>query len=135
MTTVYKYRIYCITENTWSYIWSETLPTTCPNDTNHEVNPESISDIDSVTTVQQPSINRYTIFCETESLDKICWGTDPPTKCPTNTDHTVNLSSIEKFGRIKNPNSSIPVSIITSHINCYFNRLWFGHIITSSIYK
>lgn len=41
--TLYKYRIYCITEATNVYQWAETPPTTCPNNTAHTINPESIS--------------------------------------------------------------------------------------------
>ena len=48
MPTVYKWKIYCTTENAFIEAWSETPITTCPNDTGHTVNPDSVSQIDEV---------------------------------------------------------------------------------------
>ncbi len=48
MTTIYKWKIYCITDSKWEYVWSETAPTTCPTDTGHTVNPNSVSDIEVI---------------------------------------------------------------------------------------
>jgi hypothetical protein len=44
--TVYKYRIYCNTEAQNVYQWAETEPSTCPNNTAHTINPNSISIVD-----------------------------------------------------------------------------------------
>ena len=46
--TVYKYRIYCNTEAQNVYEWAETAPTTCPNNTSHSINMNSISIIDKI---------------------------------------------------------------------------------------
>jgi len=58
-TTVYKYRLYCITEAANVYTWSENAPTQCPNNTAHVINPNSISIMDQVATneisIQQES--------------------------------------------------------------------------------
>src|SRR6185503_15795570 len=43
MTILYKYRIYCNTENEFKYVWGTTPPTTCPTDPLHSVNPDSVS--------------------------------------------------------------------------------------------
>lgn len=48
--TIYEWRIYCTTENTWKYVWGPTAPTTCPTDTAHSVNLDSISDINVLST-------------------------------------------------------------------------------------
>jgi hypothetical protein len=40
-----KWRIYCITDNKWEYIWNNSSPTVCPIDANHTVNDNSISDV------------------------------------------------------------------------------------------
>ena len=50
MTTVYKYRIYCNTDNKWEYVWSETAPTTCPTNTAHSVNSTSVSVVETSST-------------------------------------------------------------------------------------
>lgn len=39
-------------------------------------------------------VEKYQIYCETEAQWKYTWGTTPPTTCPTNTAHTVNLNSV-----------------------------------------
>lgn len=40
------------------------------------------------------TIYLYKIFCETEQVVKYVWGEVPPTECPTNTSHTVQLASV-----------------------------------------
>lgn len=52
MPTVYKYRLYCNDESTWKYVWSETSPTTCPTNTSHDINLESITDIEKLASNQ-----------------------------------------------------------------------------------
>ena len=47
-TTVYEYRIFCITENTWKYTWGLVPPTTCPTNTADAVNPASVQQVDSI---------------------------------------------------------------------------------------
>jgi len=48
MTIVYQYRIYCITDSKYEYIWGTTPPTLCPTNTSHEVNPNSINSVNEV---------------------------------------------------------------------------------------
>jgi len=48
MSTVSQYRIYCITDQKWEYIWNTTEPATCPTNTTHEVNLNSISKINEI---------------------------------------------------------------------------------------
>jgi hypothetical protein len=48
MPTVYKWKIYCTTENAFVEGWSETAITTCPNDTAHTVNPDSVSEVEVI---------------------------------------------------------------------------------------
>ena len=37
MTTIYKYRIYCVTDSKYEYQWAEQEPTTCPTNTGHTI--------------------------------------------------------------------------------------------------
>jgi hypothetical protein len=48
MPTVYKWKIYCTTENAFIEGWSETAITTCPNNTAHTVNPDSVSEVEVI---------------------------------------------------------------------------------------
>jgi len=45
-TTVFKWRVYCVTDDTYEEVWSETEPTTCPTNTAH-----TIGAVTEVTTV------------------------------------------------------------------------------------
>lgn len=58
--TIYKYRIYCVTEAQNVYEWNTVTPTTCPNNTAHTINPNSISIVDqrapSITSIQQETV-------------------------------------------------------------------------------
>lgn len=47
MTTVYKYRIYCQTDEKYEYIWNETEPDKCPTNTAHDI------DLTSITIVEE----------------------------------------------------------------------------------
>ncbi len=47
-TTLYKYRIFCQTEDQFVYVWSETAPTQCPNNSSDTINPNSISIIEQI---------------------------------------------------------------------------------------
>jgi hypothetical protein len=57
---IYNYRIYCITEGKNVYEWNTAAPTTCPNNTAHTINPNSISIVDerapAVTSIQQETV-------------------------------------------------------------------------------
>jgi hypothetical protein len=48
MPTVSKWRIFCTTELIFKEVWSETAPTACPDNTNHTVNSDSISFLESI---------------------------------------------------------------------------------------
>lgn len=43
-----RYRLYCQTEAQWTYQWSETPPTVCPNVNTHVVNPNSLQLLQTV---------------------------------------------------------------------------------------
>jgi hypothetical protein len=48
MTTVYQYQIFCVTEQKMVTGWGTVHPTTCYNNHEHEVNLNSVSQIDKV---------------------------------------------------------------------------------------
>jgi len=43
MTTVYLYKLWCITEGTWKYVYGDSAPTVCPTDTSHTIDTNSIT--------------------------------------------------------------------------------------------
>lgn len=47
MTELNKYRIYCTTESTNVFVWSETTPTVCPNNNTHTIDDDSIVIVES----------------------------------------------------------------------------------------
>jgi hypothetical protein len=57
MSTIYKWKLYCITEASFVYGYSNLAPTTCYNNPAHTINPNSISLVDSPTYETQ-NINR-----------------------------------------------------------------------------
>lgn len=46
MPKIYKYRIYCTTDNKWEYIWDTVAPTVCPVSGGHGVNNDSINEVE-----------------------------------------------------------------------------------------
>lgn len=48
MRSILYYRVYCTTESTNVFTWSEQVPTTCPNNNAHTIDESSITIIDSV---------------------------------------------------------------------------------------
>lgn len=57
-----KWRIYCreAGDEGFKYVWSDTAPTTCPNDSDHDVNPNSINVVakERIGTVIRPNVGR-----------------------------------------------------------------------------
>tara|TARA_R100001163_G_C5067090_1_gene205961 strand:- start:1919 stop:2683 length:765 start_codon:yes stop_codon:yes gene_type:complete len=49
MTTIYKYRVYCTTDSTYKFVWSEVKPLTCPDNTAHSINSLLTTIVDEVT--------------------------------------------------------------------------------------
>jgi len=49
-TEVYKYRIWCVTENAYVYSWGTVEPTTCPNNPAHTIDTNSITIVETVST-------------------------------------------------------------------------------------
>lgn len=47
-TTIYKYRVFCETENAFVTIWDKTPPTVCPNNISHTIDSNSITITDQV---------------------------------------------------------------------------------------
>jgi hypothetical protein len=52
MSTVYKYKIYCVTENKYVEGFSTGVPTTCYNNNTHSINPNSYQLLDTISTEQ-----------------------------------------------------------------------------------
>ncbi len=48
MAVVYKFRIWCVTESIYVYVWSGTEPTQCPNDSGHTIDTSSIVSVESI---------------------------------------------------------------------------------------
>jgi len=69
-----QYALYCNTEQCPVYVWSETPPTKCPNDTSHIINPDSVYINQTITTNQVVIQNELTSTgkhynCKSVSLD------------------------------------------------------------------
>jgi hypothetical protein len=50
MSAVYNFRIFCETENIYTFKWDSLEPTTCPNNNSHTINLDSITVVDEVKT-------------------------------------------------------------------------------------
>lgn len=59
-----KYRIWCITEQSFVYIWDDILPTKCPNNESHEI------DIEQIGTVDRLSKNDVSVSDIRDELDR-----------------------------------------------------------------
>lgn len=58
--TIYRFRVYCITDAHYEYVWSDIEPTGCPDNSSHTIDTNSITIVDSVST-QQISIREENI--------------------------------------------------------------------------
>lgn len=59
MTTVYKWRIFCIAEGIWVYSWGVDPPLACINNTAHEVNSSSVQVIEKINNAFVDIQNNY----------------------------------------------------------------------------
>ena len=57
--TIYKYRLWCSIDSTYEYTWRTDPPTTCPTDTSHTIDADSITIVDRIeentTTIREES--------------------------------------------------------------------------------
>jgi len=73
MSRLYKYRLYCTTDEKWEYIWAENAPTTCPTNVSHTVNSNSIGALEDIksgliTDADSPYLlQRTAVICDTTS--------------------------------------------------------------------
>jgi len=51
-TTIYKFRVYCSDESQYKYTWSDIVPTTCPSNSSHQIDANSITVVDQISTTQ-----------------------------------------------------------------------------------
>lgn len=69
MTTIYQYRIYCETEQLWKTTYGPEPPTTCPTNTAHTVNLDSVAITEKIThdkvIVEQPTTGYFMMDCVT----------------------------------------------------------------------
>lgn len=65
------------------------------------------------------SVNRYKIYCTTESAYIEGWGTDEPTSCYNNNTHTVNPNSVQLM-------ETVSTSVVQINQNTYANGNNFG---------
>jgi hypothetical protein len=52
MTTLYKWRIRCVTDDKFEYVWNETEPTVCPTNESHTIDP----DVTCVMDIVEPNL-------------------------------------------------------------------------------
>lgn len=41
-TTLYYWKVWCVTENAWGYVWAPDAPSNCPNNVEHTINEEQV---------------------------------------------------------------------------------------------
>jgi hypothetical protein len=62
MTTVNKYRIKCLTDSKFEYVWATEEPTACPVNSQHSIDQSATVIVDSVTeTIQKVDIEQETV--------------------------------------------------------------------------
>lgn len=79
-----KYRLWCNTEGIWTTNWSETLPTTCPNNNTHDIDETKTSIIETYYDIPpKDSTGKERVQSTARPLGlKTCWtgcGDDPAT--------------------------------------------------------
>lgn len=66
MSSVYRYRLFCETEQANVYTWNTLQPTICPNNNTHTINTESITVVDNINTTDT-RITNFTL----DNTDKL----------------------------------------------------------------
>lgn len=57
MPPIRKWRVYCVTDNRWEFVWQVDAPTVCPIDADHTVRAQSISPLIKVNRVKSLTSN------------------------------------------------------------------------------
>lgn len=103
MSSVTKYQIFCNDENINVIGWDVSPLTYCPHNNQHSIDLQSVVSLETIGNSNSiKNINKYRIYCNTESKFVEGWGNLEPTKCYNNTEHVVNLNSIKQIDNINN---------------------------------
>lgn len=63
------------------------------------------------------TVNKYRIFCTTENSYVYTWGTAPPTTCPNNNTHTVDLESVTLIDSVSEDTISLVSGLNSSSLS------------------
>lgn len=63
------------------------------------------------------TVNRYRIFCNTENAYVYTWDTSPPTTCPNNNTHTVDISSVTLIDSVSEDTISLVSGLNSSSLS------------------
>lgn len=111
--TIYLYRIYCQTENVYVNKWSETLPTTCPNNNTHTISQNTIAIVDKISpnsiSIKQESVPTGGNF----KIKGFVYS------CPANQTTTFNVSW--------------PINITVSTVRIYSIASQIGDVLNASV--
>ena len=127
MTTLFKWRIRCNTDDKFEFIWSEEMPTSCPINKNHNINNSLTCIIDkiepNIVKIKEDSIVTGGNFrCETKIINSDINTTSITNfsyKYPISVYAVYFVSTIDHEGDIIETNIApdIPVGLITKNVN------------------
>jgi hypothetical protein len=72
MATVYKYRIFCTTDNKYEYVWAdENIPTQCPVNSNHSIDPSQTTIVEEISSNDVNIVSDATKKVDSDNNQKV----------------------------------------------------------------
>lgn len=111
--TMYKYRYFCTSENTFKYVWSDKPPSTCTNDISDVIDGSSITIVDSIsqnTVVVQNDTNNTSGYY---MLEGVTFAVPSQSNFVFSTSSPVGISCLNVYCYPSNSNVGDMISIYT----------------------
>lgn len=119
-TSLSKYKIWCVTDNQYEYIWSETEPLVCPINNTHTINIDSIVVIDEIASnimkIREENIPTGENFqCECYNIE-YTGGTGVETSTDFTWPHPINVLELQFVSTDANKGDSIRLVVAPNTI-------------------
>lgn len=116
MSKVHKYRIFCLTEEKWVEGWGENFPTKCYNDTTHNVNINSVQELEiineNIMTIKEEKIpTQGNLQLDTHTFDIPSGPTGSVTIYEDKYPHPINMFSVTLCSTNENIGDSIVADV------------------------
>lgn len=131
--SVSEWRIFCLTENEWVVSWGITGPTTCPNNTSHSVNLDSVQLLQTLTPENVEITNVYQDLVQSQRVVQQTPVIDLKSFHGITTKNRIGITGDATITAISETDAEINLSITGVNDECYIRSAERGYYIAGLV--